>query len=675
MKQSMSDLSILQRVYLGFAILVAVMVASSLLTFRSQETLGGALEQVTQQSMPLVIASSQTQISLLSANKWLGDVLTEQDPKQLPAEVAELKQAKAQVDKTLAALRQQVAEHPELQGEMTALGEQVASYLELTDTLPGEHEALLTRLHKVNLAKGQFQVSLPQFKKNLGDMMITIDDSFIKMLSETLTTKLSAIELSTMDALNQTIPAPIEGALKRNKMQIEGFNSTIKDLQGELKNFENDMGHYVHGFVRDTTASEGVLAQYLALMKQQELMREKSKQASALIVEIQNRLERMTASSQQLMNGSIQHAKEVQRQSTLTQGASIVVAILIAMLVAYTLGKAIRRPLRELLRVLSEVTRGDMTQRIGFQSKNEFGQLGSQLNLLIEQMGEVLAQLSNASAQLNDAAHGNRHTTESVRADLEKQRQETASVAAAMTQMEASVREVAQAANQTLERVMDVEKASEMGRKVMAGNITTTHQLAGKLQQTGKVIGDVSSMSSQIGNILDVIRGIAEQTNLLALNAAIEAARAGEQGRGFAVVADEVRSLAGRTAQSTSEIQTMIENLQQGVARAVTVMQECSREMDSCMDQSSHANNAMEEVQGIVVLISDMSSQIASAAEPAAGDQRRHRYQPQPYLRYLGSQLPGDRAGGPDQPAARLPRRAAGEPGQALPPERLMATG
>ena len=615
MKQSMSDLSILQRVYLGFAILVAVMVASSLLTFRSQETLGGALEQVTQQSMPLVIASSQTQISLLSANKWLGDVLTEQDPKQLPAEVVELKQAKAQVDKTLAALRQQVAEHPELQGEMTALGEQVARYLELTDTLPGEHEALLTRLHKVNLAKGQFQVSLPQFKKNLGDMMITIDDSFIKMLSETLTTKLSAIELSTMDALNQTIPAPIEGALKRNKMQIEGFNSTIKDLQGELKNFENDMGHYVHGFVRDTTASEGVLAQYLALMKQQELMREKSKQASALIVEIQNRLERMTASSQQLMNGSIQHAKEVQRQSTLTQGASIVVAILIAMLVAYTLGKAIRRPLRELLRVLSEVTRGDMTQRIGFQSKNEFGQLGSQLNLLIAQMGEVLAQLSNASAQLNDAAHGNRHTTESVRADLEKQRQETASVAAAMTQMEASVREVAQAANQTLERVMDVEKASEMGRKVMAGNITTTHQLAGKLQQTGKVIGDVSSMSSQIGNILDVIRGIAEQTNLLALNAAIEAARAGEQGRGFAVVADEVRSLAGRTAQSTSEIQTMIENLQQGVARAVTVMQECSREMDSCMDQSSHANNAMEEVQGIVVLISDMSSQIASAAE------------------------------------------------------------
>ncbi|MEL3919017.1 methyl-accepting chemotaxis protein [Aeromonas enteropelogenes] len=615
MKQTMSDLSILQRVYLGFAILVAVMVASSLLTFRSQGALGDALDQVTQQSMPLVIASSQTQISLLSANKWLTDVLTEQDSKLIPAEVAELQQAKAQVDKTLATLKQQAASHPELQEQMAALEQLAGDYLKLTDTLPAEHEALLARLHKVNLAKGQFQVSLPQFKKNLGDMMVSIDDSFIKMLSETLTTKLSAIELSTMDALNQSIPAPIEGALKRNKMQIEGFNSTIKDLQNELANFDNDMGHYVHGFVRDTTGSDGVLAQYLTLMREQERMRSQSRQASALIVEIQGKLEQITAQSQQLMNRSILASEQVQRQSTLTQGASIGVAILIAILVAYTLGKAIRRPLKELLRVLNEVTGGDMTQRIGFRSNNEFGQLGKQVNLLIEQMGEVLTQLSQASAQLNDAAHGNRHTTESVRADLEKQRQETASVAAAMTQMEASVREVAQAANQTLERVMDVEKASETGRKVMAGNITTTHQLAGKLQQTGKVIGDVNAMSGQIGNILDVIRGIAEQTNLLALNAAIEAARAGEQGRGFAVVADEVRSLAGRTAQSTSEIQTMIENLQQGVAKAVAVMQECSREMDSCMDQSSHANNAMEEVQGIVVLISDMSSQIASAAE------------------------------------------------------------
>jgi methyl-accepting chemotaxis protein len=122
-------------------------------------------------------------------------------------------------------------------------------------------------------------------------------------------------------------------------------------------------------------------------------------------------------------------------------------------------------------------------------------------------------------------------------------------------------------------------------------------------------------MSNGIGNIVEVIQSIAEQTNLLALNAAIEAARAGEQGRGFAVVADEVRALASRTQQSTSEIQRMIDALQQAAGKAVSVMDACSQEMDSSMQQSSLANSAMEEIEGIVTRINDMASQIAAAAE------------------------------------------------------------
>ena len=363
--------------------------------------------------------------------------------------------------------------------------------------------------------------------------------------------------------------------------------------------------------MRDTTASDGVLAQYLALMQQQERMREQSKQASKLIVNIQSKLEQITAQSQQLMNNSIRASGKVQTQSTLTQGVALVIAITIAILVAYTLGKAIRRPLKELLRVLTEVTQGDMTQRIGFRSNNEFGRLGSQVNLLIEQMGEVLSQLSQASAQLNNAAHDNRHTTESVRADLEKQRQETASVAAAMTQMEASVREVAQAANQTLERVMDVEKASETGRKVMAGNITTTHQLAGKLQQTGKVIGDVSAMSGQIGNILDVIRGIAEQTNLLALNAAIEAARAGEQGRGFAVVADEVRNLASRSAASTQQITGMIGKIQSGADASIRSMENTVNNVSRGVSLASQTGEAIASIQNHAANLTGLMGEIS----------------------------------------------------------------
>ncbi|QFI54459.1 methyl-accepting chemotaxis protein [Aeromonas simiae] len=615
MKQTIANLSILQRVYLGFAILVLVMLASSALTFSSQNQLKQALTQVTEQSMPLVLASSQTQVALLSANKWLADALTEQDVKQLDGEITHLRQGLDAVTAALSTLDQAAAAHAQLAAPLTQLKEQLTAYQALTASLPDAHRSVLERLAKVNRAKGQFQVTLPQFKKNLADMMLMVDDSFIKMLAEKLTTQLATIELSTMDALNQTTAAPIEAALRRNAMQIDGFNGTVKDLQGELPNFDNDVGHHVRAFVRDTTGTSGVLMQYLALMREQSTMQQKRREAGELVGNIQATLAQVNAQSEQIMAGSIAAADGVLVQSRLLQGLAIAVAIALSLLVAWGLGKAIRRPLQELLRVLGAVTQGDMTERVAFRSQNEFGQLARQVNLLITQMAEVLEQLSLASNQLTKAAHGNRYTAEKVRGELELQRAETASVAAAMTEMEASVREVAQAAHLSLEQVQEVEQAARIGREVMAGNISTTHQLADKLHHTAQVIQDVSVMSNKIGNILEVIRGIAEQTNLLALNAAIEAARAGDQGRGFAVVADEVRGLASRTSDSTSEIHTMIADLQQAVSRAVKVMDECSSEMEASVQQSSDANGAMEEIQGIVTQINDMSSQIAAAAE------------------------------------------------------------
>ena len=167
MKQTMSDLSILQRVYLGFAILVAVMAATSVLTFRSQSELNQALDQVTRQTMPLVIASSQTQISLLSANKWLTDVLTEQDLKQILPKWPSCSRPRRWSTRPSPPSPGR-RRNTRAAGELGALNQLVKDYLQLTDTLPTEHQALLTRLYKVNQAKGQFQVSLPQFKKNLG---------------------------------------------------------------------------------------------------------------------------------------------------------------------------------------------------------------------------------------------------------------------------------------------------------------------------------------------------------------------------------------------------------------------------------------------------------------------------------------------------------------------------
>jgi methyl-accepting chemotaxis protein len=183
-----------------------------------------------------------------------------------------------------------------------------------------------------------------------------------------------------------------------------------------------------------------------------------------------------------------------------------------------------------------------------------------------------------------------------------------------MTEMAHSVGEVASSAQSSLQMVQQVETASESGRVIMSQNISTINQLETRLNESVEATNDLRRMSSQIGSILDVIRNIAEQTNLLALNAAIEAARAGEQGRGFAVVADEVRVLAQRTTESTAEIENMISNLQSSSTSASKVIESCMKDMEQSVEQASNANSAMEEIQALIIEISQMSTHISQAA-------------------------------------------------------------
>ncbi|NHZ69797.1 MAG: methyl-accepting chemotaxis protein, partial [Thermotogales bacterium] len=205
--------------------------------------------------------------------------------------------------------------------------------------------------------------------------------------------------------------------------------------------------------------------------------------------------------------------------------------------------------------------------------------------------------------------------TSTTREGVQRQKSEIDQVATAMTEMAATVQEVARNAATAAGAARDANEEAGSGKRVVKETIQAINSLAGEVQSASDVINQLAADSEAIGGVLDVIRGIAEQTNLLALNAAIEAARAGEQGRGFAVVADEVRTLAQRTQTSTQEIQSMIEKVQSGARNAVNVMESGREQAAGSVSKAGEAGTSLETINSAVSAINDMNMQIASAAE------------------------------------------------------------
>jgi len=246
---------------------------------------------------------------------------------------------------------------------------------------------------------------------------------------------------------------------------------------------------------------------------------------------------------------------------------------------------------------------------------DELGQLELAIKMLESQLETVVWRIGDASHNLEASAHHAVDLSRRTNEDMDRQANEIEMVATAMNEMTATVHDVASNASHTAEATRLADQEVQAGKVVVNQSIETIGQLAKRVEEAVAVIAKLAMDSEHIGSVVEVIRGIAEQTNLLALNAAIEAARAGEQGRGFAVVADEVRTLASRTQSSTDEIQEMIQKLQDAAGQAVGVMEQGQHAARSSVEQASHAGESLESITRAVDIITAMTTQIATAAE------------------------------------------------------------
>jgi len=262
-----------------------------------------------------------------------------------------------------------------------------------------------------------------------------------------------------------------------------------------------------------------------------------------------------------------------------------------------------------------DMAEGDLTVEVKIDSHDEMQYIATDMNLMIEKTNALVSQVISAANQVVLSSDQSGASSEDTRDGVNQQNMELELVATAMNEMSATVHEVANNAASTAEATRNADKEANNGRSVVNQTIQSINTLSSEMQEASSVIKQLEADSESIGSVLDVIRGIAEQTNLLALNAAIEAARAGEQGRGFAVVADEVRTLASRTQDSTQEIQTMIEKLQQGSRNAVKVMDEGMEQTEKTVSHAAEAGATLQSITEAVNHITSMNEQIATAAE------------------------------------------------------------
>tara|TARA_B100001013_G_scaffold186657_1_gene112630 strand:- start:1060 stop:3084 length:2025 start_codon:yes stop_codon:yes gene_type:complete len=619
------NLTVKARVVLGFftiSVLLLIISGVSLINLRSLQHDVGEVNTV---AVPTVIGSNTLKASFLNMGRLVFEAYVSDELSTVKEKQAQFEEASQNFTNAYSALASTVKNDPKLSAALQNVNGISQEYLATVNDLYASHNSYLSRRNDVEDRLMDVEDNADDastYLLDFSDLREVQSNASLRRASELggeLETRLLTLITVTSDYMKtqtlvraDTLGNEVKFAVDAIREQLDAMLSAAngQDSSGTLEEVES----LVNDAIDAVTGSDGVVQLHvsrLELRNQTERALGKSEEMAANAV----------SELEQLLNLTNAKVKTLEEQvtSNVSFGTTLVVVIVLASLIiafftGYKTVNAITIPLKKVNDLLNIASSGDLTHNLDDSSQDEFGQLAKNCNKLILSLKELIRGINVRAEQLAAASEQTSAVTTQTTKSIQDQKAQIGLVATATTEMHSTSQMVSQNAEDTLLEIRNADQESNKVRDISLENKATIEVLARDVEDAAQVIHKLHQDSASIGSILDVIRGIADQTNLLALNAAIEAARAGEQGRGFAVVADEVRTLASRTQESTQEINAMIEVLQEGAEKAVSVMDQGKQQTARCVEQTELATQALDIISEAVKRAHDVSSQIEQSA-------------------------------------------------------------